>query len=236
MDRKNEFEKRINMKNTIEFSLAAAGAAGGLIFGGPTGAAIGAVGGGLIGIMGVGNLRSSAGPPSVIISKEAKKELETILHIAIAASWGLRPHIEADPYIQREIVRSLYGAVVENYTSEVTPYTQEMHLHLARVVMTGIKPEDSLRYVKRHYAPGFLKKSENVSFLIGKHVLQAMTPFGPFAEAKAWYLRWCEEIGIKKYGEATWIEHFGETEVPTYIEWKKARRSQAMETYFAEEP
>ena len=219
------------MTRSIEIITAVAGAIVGALIGGLQGAAIGAIAGGILGAYGVNSLRSKGTSPSIYIDGKTRREMESTMHIAIAASWALRPLIETEPYVQRRVVQQIFDAMVESYTSEVTPYVQEMQLHLARVVMSGIKPDDSMNHVRRTYAPRFMRKDDSVSFMIAKHVLTIQGMFGPFAEARQWFIRWSEAVGLGKYSNAMWIEHFGDDELPTIDEWKAARRKAAVDSY-----
>lgn len=223
------------MTRKIEIIAGGIGAVGGFIIAGPQGALIGGIGAGAVTAYGVNSLRSRSSGPSIYIDGKTRREMESTLHIAIAASWALRPLIETEPYIQRRVTEQLFGAIVESYTSEVTPYVQEMQMHLMRVVMSGIKPDDSLAHVRRTYAPRFMRKDDSVSFMIAKHILAIQDGFGAFTEAREWFLRWSDAVGLGKYGNAMWLEHFGDADLPSYAEWKVARRKAAMDSYFEDE-
>lgn len=223
------------MTRKIEITVAIVGAVGGLVFAGPQGAAIGGIGGAALGAMGVNRLRARNAGPSIYIDGNTRRDMESVMHIAIAASWALRPLIETEHYIQRRVVETIFEKMVESYTSEVTPYVQEMNLHLARVVVSGIKPDESLDHVRRKYAPRLMRKDDSVSFSIAKHVLSIMSMFGPFEEGRQWFYRWSEAVGFGKYSQAMWIEHFKDQEIPTLEEWKTARHKAAMESYFEDE-
>lgn len=219
------------MARTIEITTAAIGGIAGLAIAGPVGALGGVAAGGVLGAVGVNNLRSRSEATSIYIDARTRREMESTMHIAISAAWGLRPIIEVEPYLQRQIVQKIFDAMVETYTQDVTPYVQEMQLHLQHVVQSGIKPEASMEHVRRNFAPRFMRKDTEVAFMLVKHVLRIQSEHGPIAESRVWFLRWCEAIGMAKHGAEMWDRNFGGSEAPSMEEWLHARKEAALASY-----
>ena len=199
----------------------------GLALGGAVPALVAGIGAAFVTAAGVNRLRQRMNGPSVYIDRKTKAEMESTLHIAIAASWGLRPLIEVNAQMQREIADAIFERIVKTYTVEVTPYVQDMNLHLLRVVHSGIRPDASMVHVRRRYAPRMLRKDDTVSFLIARHVLDIQAKYGPTHESKAWFMLWCERIGIGKYALSMWERYFGEVEHRTIADWKAMRQREA---------
>lgn len=223
------------MARTIEIITAGIGGAAGLVAAGPLGALGGVAAGGVIGAMGVNSLRRRSADTTIYIDARTRREMESTMHIAISAAWALRPLIEVEPYLQRTIVQRIFDAMVETYTEEVTPYVQEMQLHLQYVVQSGIKPDASMEHVRRTYAPRLLRKDPSVARMIVQHVLNIQGQYGPIEESRDWYLRWCEAIGMAKDGAAMWHIHFQGRDAMTMAEWKHARREAALASYHEDE-
>lgn len=219
------------MARTIEITTAAIGAIAGLAVAGPAGALGGVAAGGALGAIGVNNLRTRSAATSIYIDARTRREMESTMHIAISAAWGLRPLIDVEPYLQRQIVQKVFDAMVETYTEEVTPYVQEMQLHLQYVVQSGIKPEASMAHVRRTYAPRFMRKDTEVAFMLVKHVLRVQSEHGPIVESREWFVKWCEAIGMGKNGAQMWDANFGGAQAPTMEQWLSARKEAALASY-----
>jgi hypothetical protein len=203
------------------------------LMGTATGMAVAGLQGGLAG--GITSLRKQSKSPSIHLDAKARREIESSMHLAMAATWALRPMIEQEPFLQRQIVQRVFEAVVLSYTCEVTPYVQELQLHLQRIVQSGIKPEASLDHIRRTYAPRFMRKDDSVSFMIAKHVMMIQSTFGPITEARAWFVRWCEAIGLGKHSAAIWAEQFRDEPCRPMAEWKAARHKAAVDSYYADD-
>ena len=218
----------------VELIAGAVAGATGLALGGAVPALVAGIGAAAITATGVTRLRARAKGPSVYLDAKTKAQMESTLHIAIAASWALRPMIEVNASMQREIADALFQRIVETYTVEVTPYVQDMNLHLLRVIHSGIRPDASMAHVRRRYAPRMLRKDDTVSFLIARHVLDIQSKYGPTQESKRWFALWCERVGIGKYAESMWTRYFGDAEHRTIADWNDARRREAAAAYHDE--
>lgn len=227
-------EERVVDRN-IEIITALIGAAIGGIVAGGLGALAGAIAGLVVATTGVKALRRRTKGFTIEIGSRTRAEIESSMHLAIAASWALRPVIETETFLQRQIAQRLFDQVVNSYTSEVTPYVKELQLHLQRVIQSGIKPEDSLEHVRRTYAPRFLRKDDTVSFMIAKHVMMIQATYGPLQESWAWFQRWCQAVGLGKHAEGIWNEQFRGQPLRPMQEWKDARRQAAVDSYYSEE-
>lgn len=226
------------MTRKIEAIAAAAGVAIGYAIAGPQGALFGVVGGASLGAIGVNSLRARTDVPTIYIDGKTRAEMESMMHLAISASWALRPLIETEIGLQKRIVQEIFDALVESYTVEVTPYVQEMQMHLMRVVQSGIMPEDSIAHVRRRYAPRFMRKEDEVSYQLAKHILQIMEFHGVFTEGRDWFIRWCQEIGLGKKADAIWAHHFSGGamgEIPSHEEWKAERHREAIASYYEDD-
>lgn len=223
------------MDRNIEIITTLMGTSAGIAVAGFQGGLVGAIAGLVIGAAGVTSLRKASKSPSIHIDAKSRREMESSMHLAMAAAWALRPMIEQENFLQRQIVQRIFEAVVMSYTCEITPYVQELQLHLQRIVQSGIKPEASLEHIRRTYAPRFMRKDDSVSFMIAKHVMMIQATFGPLEESQAWFTRWCEAVGLGKHARAIWSEQFRDEPARPMAEWKAARHKAAVDSYYAEE-
>jgi hypothetical protein len=219
----------------IEIITALIGAAMGALVAGGIGAAIGGVAGIVVATAGVKALRRQTNGYTIQIGPRVRAEIESSMHLAIAASWALRPVIETEPFLQRQIAQRLFDQVVASYTSDVTPYVKELQLHLQRVIHSGIKPEDSLEHVRRTYAPRMFRKDDTVSFMIAKHVMMIQSTYGPLQESWQWFERWCQAVGLGRHAQGIWNEQFKGEPLRPMQEWKEARHRAAVESYYSDD-
>lgn len=222
------------MNRIVELSGAVIGATAGGLTGAPAWLAGGAVAGFFLASAGAKRVRENNGI-SIWITAEQRKDMESSMHLAMAASWALRPVIEADRFRQKDIVQEIFDRMVEAYTVDITPHIQEMNSHLLRVVKSGIFPEDSLEHMKRRYAPRFLRKDATVCELVVRHILSIQARYGNIIESRAWFIRWCHQIGLEKNADHMWESYFQNEPEITMAKWLHENKAAAMASYLSEE-
>lgn len=215
--------------------MAALGALIGAVVHGGVGAAAGAVAGYLAASAGINGLRRWTPGSSILIQRAERAEIEKAMHMAMSVTWGLRPVMLAEDYVSRQVAMKVFDLVVEPYTVTVTPHVADLQRHLLTIVQGAQKPEDSLAAVRRAYGKRmFSRNQSNVLAILADRLLEIQSDWGPIAESRVWFERWCDEIGLKGQGEARWREIFGE-ELMTMDEWKAARRQAAIDSFFADD-
>lgn len=219
----------------LQLLAAAACALVGALTYGATGAALGAIGGYLVTVMGTNGLRRWTPGRTILMNGRDRKQIEDAMHMATAVAWGLRPLALTEDGIARRIGDVVLDQLVEPFTVEITPYVQELHRHLLTVVYGGVKPEQSFRHVRRKYGPKmFGRRDQEVLPLLADRLLGIQAEWGSILESRVWFERWCDEVGLRGQGEARWLSHFGE-DFQTLDEWKAARRQAGIDSYFADD-
>lgn len=218
--------------NNVKMTTGAAGAViGGIVSGANPAILGGALLGYLIGRSGERSLRRDSGTDIVITSK-IRKEMESAMHIALAASWAFKPIVDAEKDQLKPVADYIFKNMVEGYTSEITPYVQEMHYHLIKVMISGIKPEDSLQYVRKNYGPKLIGGDKTTLGFMMTYILNIIEQVGATQEQKDWYFRWCNEVGVKD-PQIGWDKTFYmDNDLPTIEEWKAARKQAAIDLYY----
>lgn len=196
------------MSRNVEIAGALAGAAIGAVTYGPIGGAIGALCGFIFGIMGRNTQRG------LRISNKDMREMESALHLGIAASWAMRPITAENNGAEIDRIADFINqTLVQPFALQVTVNDAMLENAIVTAMRSGVAPFKSLRHVKQRYAPRFMRSDTLVVDQLVNRVLQINADYGNFSQSRAWFIRWTQEIGIGQHGERLWDSYFAGSEL-----------------------